>query len=264
MSRTKLYTIGSQSRSYEQWAEILGELPKKQNVWHRVVKQNMSFIEAITYVKLKIIYVGEVFNDIEVLEVPDNALGSVKGRNTCQALCHCGKEFEVNIRTLKRGITKSCGCISKAEHFKTHGLSHHRLYGTWRQMNRRCNDPDADNYYLYGGAGVTVCPEWHWDNKDGLANFVKDMYPTFVEGHQLDKDKLAISGQPKVYSKATCCWVTPADNVREAKAILNVEQVKEIKQKLNNKASFTVLAREYGVAKSTINDIKAGRLWKNV
>lgn len=44
---------------------------------------------------------------------------------------------------------------------RAHGLSSHLLYGTWRTMIRRCENPKVDEYLFYGGRGITVCPEWH-------------------------------------------------------------------------------------------------------
>ena len=43
---------------------------------------------------------------------------------------------------------------------RTHGLSRHPLYGTWRKMLRRCENPAVKDYPTYGGRGITVCAEW--------------------------------------------------------------------------------------------------------
>lgn len=42
----------------------------------------------------------------------------------------------------------------------THGLSRHPLYGTWKKMRRRCENPAVKDYPTYGGRGITVCTEW--------------------------------------------------------------------------------------------------------
>ena len=44
---------------------------------------------------------------------------------------------------------------------KTHGLTHHREYDTWRNMMKRCYDPKNPKYPRYGGRGIGVCREWH-------------------------------------------------------------------------------------------------------
>lgn len=43
---------------------------------------------------------------------------------------------------------------------RTHGLSAHPLYGTWRIMRRRCENPRVKDYPHYGGRGISVCAEW--------------------------------------------------------------------------------------------------------
>ena len=43
---------------------------------------------------------------------------------------------------------------------RTHGLSRHPLYGTWRKMRRRCENPAVKDYPNYGARGVRVCNEW--------------------------------------------------------------------------------------------------------
>ena len=45
---------------------------------------------------------------------------------------------------------------------------------------------------------------------------------------------------------------------------LTEEQVAEIKKKIAQKQWNTAIARDYGVARNTISDIKRGRSWKKV
>jgi hypothetical protein len=48
---------------------------------------------------------------------------------------------------------------------KTHGLTrcdHHKthLYAVWIAMKQRCMNPQAANYFRYGGRGIQVCADW--------------------------------------------------------------------------------------------------------
>jgi hypothetical protein len=55
-----------------------------------------------------------------------------------------------------------------------HGLTtrtgEHPLARLWYRILRRCENPSADNFYLYGGRGIRVCERWH-----DLPTFIADV-----------------------------------------------------------------------------------------
>jgi hypothetical protein len=69
--------------------------------------------------------------------------------------CDCGGEKDVDAPSLRRGLSTSCGCISK-----THGDFGKRLYRIWANMLNRCRNVNVPAYKDYGARGVTVCPDW--------------------------------------------------------------------------------------------------------
>ena len=77
---------------------------------------------------------------------------------------------------------------------KTHGLSGHILYAKWVNMMHRCYNK---RYFDWGGRGITVCDRWH-----SVANFIEDMYPSYINGLSLDR-----KDNDKGYSKDNCRWV---------------------------------------------------------
>ena len=155
--------------------------------------------------------------------------------------------------------------ISRPSKREKHGLRNHPLYKIWVGINRRCNNPNFKYYKNYGAKGITVCPEWHIDNPNGCRNFIDDMYLSYKEGYQLDKDIKAAPGQPKCYSKDTCCWVRCVKNNRHrASTKLTEKDVKEIKRRLNLNHSQTDIAKDYGVSQGHIANIKLGNTWKDI
>lgn len=81
-------------------------------------------------------------------------------------------------------------------------LTEHELYKTWEMMRARCNNPNAHQYYDYGGRGITVCSRW-----DDFLTFVKDMGLRPSHTHQLDR-----VDNNKGYCPDNCKWSTPSDN----------------------------------------------------
>lgn len=70
--------------------------------------------------------------------------------------CACGSLVEASGDNLRSGNTSSCGCSRIG-----HGMSKYRVHGIWRGMLQRCENPNKDCYFNYGGRGIKVCDEWH-------------------------------------------------------------------------------------------------------
>ena len=134
-------------------------------------------------------------------------LRSRYGLYQCQ---YCGKEWETIINSVKRGLTKSCGCQSD-RYRNPHGMRKHRLYNIWRGVKARCYKSSHKYYKDYGGRGIKVCDRWL-----DVRNFVEDMYPSYQEG--LSIDRIDVNGD---YEPANCRWTTNSiqiQNTRDLKS----------------------------------------------
>lgn len=142
----------------------------------------------------------------ELLLIKD--LGMIYPNSTSKRLkrygiykCACGNEFKAITYDIKRGHTKSCGCLHKQsiiERSTTHGMCKHRLFYTWRSMIDRCTNKKSQMYKHYGARGIVVCDEWR-----DIDNFINDMYPAFKEGLTLDRIDVNAN-----YDKDNCRWVS--------------------------------------------------------
>lgn len=154
----------------------------------------------------KINLIGKKFGRLLVLEeVPIRTKqGSIKW--ACK--CDCGNKREVLGTNLKKGYTKSCGCLSKevaSDTHTTHGLCNHPLYHVWGSIKDRCTNPKNKAYSYYGGRGITVCDRW----LESFENFYEDVNLLWKKGLQVDR-----IDNDKGYSKGNCRLTTHSQNQR--------------------------------------------------
>jgi hypothetical protein len=125
----------------------------------------------------------------------------------CQ--CECGNTKEIDGQSLRRGLSRSCGCyqleVSLVSGKKniTHGMKKTPEYAIWVGMRQRCNNPDLPNYKNYGGRGISVCDRWN----NSFENFISDM------GRKPTSGRYAIERDDNDgnYEPGNCRWATMMD-----------------------------------------------------
>lgn len=140
---------------------------------------------------------GKSFGLLTVIKRTDNI-----GLNTgWECKCECGNIAKIRYYSLKRGDTKSCGCL-RAEKLKnektTHGHYNSRTYHSYHSMKARCLNTNHKQYKDYGGRGIVVCKKW----LNSFESFLSDM-------GERPKDKtLDRINNNKNYTKNNCKWST--------------------------------------------------------
>ena len=189
-----------------------------------------------------------------------------------------GYKCNVNIKEIRTGKIRDCMAISLCNVARLGKMYKDikkedpelckALHEKWASMILRCYSPNTKYYELYGGKGIKVSNSWLT-----FTNFYKDAIElsgfdrtSVINGYvTLDKDKLQIDIDNKVYSKKTCCWLTMKE---QSKYVDHVSCKKEYMKKVkcifpdNNSITFYGIrkfARKHNLSQSAINKCLNGK-----
>jgi len=156
---------------------------------------------------------GRRFGRLVVLELRPERNGD--GGTLWHCRCDCGGEHIARGDHLRRGTTKSCGCLRRErgkKQFTKHGMWGTRAYRIWQGMLTRCLNPRHRSYSSYGGRDdvpVTVCERWRFgeNGQHPFLCFLADMdHPP--PGLTIDRTDNSLG-----YMPSNCKWATRAEQV---------------------------------------------------
>lgn len=141
-----------------------------------------------------------------------------------ECVCDCGNTKVINGSSLRHGITKSCGCLSKelaSKRSRTHGMTRTKLFNTWQHMRRRCQSKSVPSYSRYGGRGISVCKEWD-------ESFIAFRDWAMANGYRddLSIDRIDVNGN---YEPSNCRWATMEEQSLNKRETIYIEYKGETK-----------------------------------
>lgn len=171
---------------------------------------------------------GQVFGRLTVAE---RSGSNKRGVSIWTCACVCGGTKEATSDNLRRGRTKSCGCLADeqrkaAAQSKCHHYSRSMMYRerkSWETMIARCYDTTNRFYKDYGGRGIRVCDRW----KGSFELFVKDM------GVRPFDNTLDRINNDHDYTPTNCKWsniIEQANNKRNNRAFTIDGKTKTVAQ----------------------------------
>lgn len=156
--------------------------------------------------------IGEKFGRLAVIAEAEKR----GGRRHMVCECDCGNRKTIDVRSLARGLTKSCGCLQKERAAASsagrakHGQSSNETpeYRCWGAIIQRCHNPKHKQFKDYGGRGIAICDAWRGD----FSAFFAHVGARPSAKHSLDR-----KDNSKGYEPGNVRWATQVEQTNNTR-----------------------------------------------
>jgi hypothetical protein len=168
-------------------------------------------------------YIGKKYGRLTILREGQPAIYKSTKMKKVVCVCECGIEKEIDLNSIKRGKSTSCGCYNKESasiRATTHGKTmlskgvKRSEYSVWVKIKSRCTKKSDKSYCHYGGRGIKVCDRWI----NSFENFIEDMGYRPNSNYSIER-----IDYNKDYCPENCKWIHKSEQPKNMRRVKKIE-----------------------------------------